>query len=162
VITSGGFLSVVDLCLYLIAKTVSQKIAHDMGRMLLADTVRQKQSVYAQSLVSRRVENAVFEEMENWIDQRLHLTFTLEDMAHHCKMSLRTFQRLFAQTYGTSPNKFLQLRRIEKAKHLLQTSTLSTQEVIETIGLSDIASFRKLFQRELGMSPAAFRKRMAG
>jgi transcriptional regulator GlxA family with amidase domain len=161
VITAGGYFAVIDLALHLVARSSSKDLAHQIGSVLLADSVRQKQSVYAQALVSDLSGNPAFMMLDAWIAQRVHLAPTVAEMARHCRMSLRSFQRQFSQTYAMGPKKYLQLKRVEKAKALLADASLTVEAVLERLGLSDLAAFRRIFQREIGLSPSEYRRKLS-
>jgi transcriptional regulator GlxA family with amidase domain len=81
-------------------------------------------------------------------------------MAKAFFMSIRNFHRVFLHEFGLPPHRYLQLRRIERAQKLLENPRLSLKTVLDQVGVSDPVSFRKMFQRELGISPAAYRTRM--
>lgn len=160
IITAGGYLAAVDLVLAIISDTSNKKIAHEIGRLLLAESSREKQSVYAASLISQKDNTSPFYSLESWIEENLNREITIPMLAEFSNMSLRNFQRQFTDYYGVGPKSFLQLKRIDKAKMLLRDTRLSMESIVEKIGLIDVSSFRKLFQRELGITPAEFRKRI--
>lgn len=160
IITSGGLLSLIDLALYIIAQHCPAHFVHQLGQALLADSVRQKQSVYAQSLVLSAKENDRFANLEQEIGQRLATPFPVQEMASVCRMSIRHFHRTFLENYGVTPNKYLQLKRIEAAKTLLADSVLSIDEVAGRCGFSDNAFFRTVFSRETGLTPSQYRKKL--
>lgn len=157
-LTSGGYLAAIDLALYLIQRFHSKRLAHHLGQMILANSIKQKQSIYAQSLVSPRQIGSTFYNLEHWIEHNLSRRFSVCDLAQQSGMSLRSFQRHFTSEFGISPVKYLQLKRIDRAKTLLKVHRLSLGEILEDIGLSDPVSFSRIFLRELGMTPAEFRK----
>ncbi|WPU63582.1 GlxA family transcriptional regulator [Peredibacter starrii] len=160
VTTAGGYLAAVDLILNLVSETSNKKTAHEIGRLLLAESSREKQSVYATSLISHKDETSTFYALESWIEKNISKDITVPMMSDFSNMSLRNFQRQFTEIHGVSPKGYLQLKRIEKAKALLRDTRLSVDLIVEKIGLSDVSSFRKLFQREVGMTPAEYRKRI--
>jgi AraC-like DNA-binding protein len=51
--------------------------------------------------------------------------------------------------------------RIEESKQLLETSDEPVEEIAEKVGYQDIASFRRVFRRYVGVSPADYRRRSA-
>lgn len=160
VITAGGLLSIVDLCLHIVRNTAGSELARELGQTLLADTVRQKQSVYATKLVAAPRDAATFAALEQEIDKRGEENLTVPDMAAFCHMSLRSFHRRFQDNYGVSPIKFLQLRRIEKAKAMLAEKSLPLDAVAQRAGFADMAFFRTVFSRETGMTPGQYRRNM--
>jgi transcriptional regulator GlxA family with amidase domain len=76
-------------------------------------------------------------------------------------MSVRHFHRSFLKNYGVTPNKYLQLRRVEMAKEILADPNLSVEEAAERCGFCDVAFFRTVFSRETGLTPSGYRKRVA-
>jgi len=59
---------------------------------------------------------------------------------------------------GTTPIKYLQRYRIHQAKKLLKESGLSVTEIALKVGFSDSGYFSRVFHRETGLSPEAFRR----
>ncbi len=160
VITAGGYLAAVDLALHIIATTRSRRAAHELGQMMLADSVRQYQSIYALRLTAPPAERGALRDIDGWIESRLKASPTASDMARHCHMSLRSFHRKFREAYGLTPRKFVQLKRLEVVRQRLTDSGRSLEQILEEVGVSDVTSFRRIFQRELGRSPAEYRRRL--
>ena len=159
VVTSGGFLSAVDLVLYLIAKTSSLRLAQDVGRYVLAESVRERQSLYAYALAPR-AESGLLSGLPEWLEERLGGPVSVAAMAEAFFMSVRNFHRVFLQEFGIPPHRYVQLRRVERARDLLEDPRRSLKTVLDEVGVSDAVSFRRVFQRELGLSPAAYRTRV--
>jgi transcriptional regulator GlxA family with amidase domain len=159
-ITSGGLLSLIDLALYIISLHSSKEFTAMTGRFLLADTVRQKQSVYAQSLVGSPAGDSRFALLTEQINTQPEKHLEVSEMADMCGMSLRNFHRAFVKNFGTTPNKYIQLKRLERAKELLAETDMSIEETAGRVGFTDTSFFRSVFSRETGMTPTQFRKRI--
>lgn len=162
VITAGGYLATVDLALHIVAATSSPELARTIARMMLADSARQNQSVYALRLTEPAAARGELRHMDAWIERSLRDAPAAADMAKQCNMSLRSFHRRFREAYGVTPRKFLQLKRIEAVRRLLAESRRSVEQILADVGVSDVTSFRRVFQRELGYSPAELRRRLHG
>ena len=160
VITAGGYLAAVDLALHIIATTRSRQAAHELGQMMLADSARQHQSIYALRLAAPPVGRGALHDIDGWVESRLSAAPTASDMARHCNMSLRSFHRKFRATYGLTPREFLQLKRLEVVRKRLTESERGIGQILQEVGISDTVSFRRIFQRELGYSPAEYRRRL--
>lgn len=61
-----------------------------------------------------------------------------------------------------SPIQYLKVLRIEKAKHLLETSFLSVKEITHLVGLNDESHFVRDFKKAYGVSPTPYRVRFNG
>ncbi len=65
--------------------------------------------------------------------------------------------RVFQRTYGISPLGYVNALRLERAKLLLQDTSLSISEVAVRTGFDDPSYFTRLFTRRMGMNPSAYR-----
>jgi AraC-like DNA-binding protein len=83
---------------------------------------------------------------------------SLRDIADAACLSPYHFCRLFKRWLGTSCMKYLTNVRIEKAKQLLQDSSLSITQICFDIGFNDLTHFERVFKSQTGMTPSAYRK----
>lgn len=68
-------------------------------------------------------------------------------------LSARRFNDLFKGIFGTTPNRYLVTKRIDHAKSMLETQSLTVTEIAELCGFSDVYYFSKVFKQETGISP---------
>jgi transcriptional regulator GlxA family with amidase domain len=71
----------------------------------------------------------------------------------------RTLARKFQSALGMSPLSYLQSLRVARAKELLAASALPLEDIVTRCGYEDVSSFRKLFSRQVGMTPREYRSR---
>ena len=83
----------------------------------------------------------------------------MEVLVKEFALSMRNFIRRFKDATGQTPVQYLQNLRIEKAKHLLESSRQSFEAITQQVGYEDGNSFRRLFKERVGLSPMAYRKR---
>jgi len=74
-------------------------------------------------------------------------------------VSERTLARKFKVGLGMSPLSYLQSQRVARARELLESSKLPLDRIVEQCGYEDVSSFRKLFARQVGMTPREYRQR---
>ncbi|MDY4670365.1 MAG: AraC family transcriptional regulator [Oliverpabstia sp.] len=67
------------------------------------------------------------------------------------------FCRRFKEATGTSPTKYIRYLRLEKAQHLLHTTSENICDIALRCGFSDICYFSNCFKRQFGTSPSVFR-----
>lgn len=53
---------------------------------------------------------------------------------------------------------YMQALRVERAKALLENGRMSLEQITVEVGYDDVSSFRRLFAREVGLSPAQYRR----
>lgn len=68
-------------------------------------------------------------------------------------MSLSTFKKCFIKEYNENPNKFLQKKRLAKAKELLQQRKQKPSEMYLELGYKNLSNFRAAFKNEFGLTP---------
>ncbi|MGF6553724.1 AraC-like DNA-binding protein [Pseudomonas sp. S30_BP2TU TE3576] len=81
----------------------------------------------------------------------------ISEIAEHCNLSRSHFSRAFKKVTGHSPQGWLVMMKIEKAKSLLITSMPITDVVYEC-GFADHSHFTRTFSRLEGMTPRAWRR----
>jgi AraC-like DNA-binding protein len=84
---------------------------------------------------------------------------SLEQVAATVGVSLAHLQRSFRAAYGLSMLAYVQGLRLRRAQALLLEGELPVEAVAAAVGLASPSYFTRLFTRELGVSPAAFRRR---
>jgi AraC family transcriptional regulator len=93
-----------------------------------------------------------------YIEEHLEATVTLEQMAAAAHLSPYYFARQLKRATGLPPHQYLILRRVERAKQLLQTgSDFSLAEVAACAGFSDQSQFTHHFKRVVGVTPGQLR-----
>jgi len=92
------------------------------------------------------------------IQQNLYENLNIEDLAFLAGMSLSSFKRKFSSVFGTTPNKYITSKRLEKAQNLLTTSKMSIAEIAYECGFSDEGYFSKTFRKYYNSSPSELRK----
>jgi AraC-like DNA-binding protein len=71
------------------------------------------------------------------------------------------FIRTFRATFGETPHRYLQRRRVERAMFLLRESEDSVSEICLDVGFTSLGTFSRTFQRIVGESPTRYRARAA-
>ncbi|WP_084628632.1 helix-turn-helix domain-containing protein [Amycolatopsis nigrescens] len=69
------------------------------------------------------------------------------------------FSRTFRATFGETPHRYLQRRRVERSMFLLRESGRSITEICYEVGFSSLGTFSRTFHAIVGESPSAYRKR---
>jgi YesN/AraC family two-component response regulator len=80
------------------------------------------------------------------------------DLAQHVCISEDYLTYCFRQELGTTPMQYLQRYRVNQAKLLLKNSQKSITEIALAVGFTDSGYFSRVFNRQTGMSPEAFRR----
>lgn len=81
----------------------------------------------------------------------------LSELAAWVGVSPFHFQRLFKEFFGVSPHDYLRRRRLEVARTLIERDGMSVVEACFEVGFQSPSSFTRLFKREFGAPPSAFK-----
>jgi transcriptional regulator GlxA family with amidase domain len=69
------------------------------------------------------------------------------------------FIRAFRATFGETPHRYLQRRRVERALYLLRCTDRSITDICFDVGFASLGTFSKTFHLIVGESPTAYRQR---
>lgn len=97
--------------------------------------------------------------IEGYIESRLTEPLRLDALAEQTHLSVPQFTRVFRQAMGCSPMQFVTRRRVEKAAVLLSETTAGVAQVAEAVGYEDALYFSRVFKKQYGLSPKAYRAR---
>lgn len=94
-----------------------------------------------------------------YINKHFREKVNLMKYAEIAHLSLSRFSHLFTKTVGVSPYKYVLSLRIEEAKELLISSSMSVSEVAANIGIDEPSYFSRIFRKYTGCSPTEYRNR---
>jgi transcriptional regulator GlxA family with amidase domain len=158
VLTAGAALSHMDMALWLI-RQVSPVLAEITARYLVVDS-RPSQSAYAISDHLAQTDPLV-KKFERWARERLVDGFSLDQAARAVGTSKRTLTRRINNVLGRSPLSYFQDLRVERAVHLLRTSSDTVESIAATVGYADGVTLRNLIRRKLGRGVREIRSERA-
>ena len=92
------------------------------------------------------------------IEAHFREELTISELAGLAHYSDRQFLRLFKEATGCLPLQYITHLRLQAASLLLKDTDLTVTEIAGRCGYTDSGYFSKLFQREYGVSPKAYRK----
>jgi len=113
-----------------------------------------RKNIYPKEYLCDHIINA-----KNFIDQNFANNINLNGIAGEAYFSKFHFLRLFKLIYGQTPHQYLTGVRIKKARQLLQTG-LPVSEVCFLTGFESISSFKGLFKRYTGFTPASYQRQL--
>ncbi|WP_081761959.1 helix-turn-helix domain-containing protein [Saccharomonospora piscinae] len=80
-------------------------------------------------------------------------------LARIALMSSSHFTRSFRVTFGETPHRYLQRRRIERATALLRSPSITVTDVAARVGFDSLGTFSRTFRAVVGVSPTEYRAR---
>ena len=159
ILTSAGSAAGIDLCLHIIRKDFGTKTVNSVARRLVVSPHREGgQAQFIDKPVGDQGSPWLSQLLE-WVQVRLHTPLTVEQLADRAHMSRRTLNRRFAETTGTSPLDWITNLRVRQAKDLLETTTLSIEEIADRCGFGSAPTLRHHFRARVRLRPSTYRAR---
>ena len=104
-------------------------------------------------IIEKSVERVIRAMHENLGEQ-----ITIDDMARTAMFSKFHFSRIFQRVTGISPGRFLSALRLQEAKRLLLTTSMTVADISHLVGYNSIGTFSSRFRGSVGVSPTEYRQ----
>ena len=95
---------------------------------------------------------------KQYIHNHYQEQITLEEVSDYVGLTPAYFSVMFKKETEIGFAKYLINERIEGAKDLLRESTLSVADICRKVGYNDPKHFTRLFEKNVGVKPAVYRK----
>lgn len=106
---------------------------------------------------SRRMDQRV-QRVKTLIESRFDRELSVSEMARFVDLSVSHLQHLFKNDLDQSPAQYVQALRLERARELLETSTLSIKQILIRIGVKDRSNFERRFKLIYKLTPVQYRR----
>jgi transcriptional regulator GlxA family with amidase domain len=158
--TSGGGFSGFELLSAILIDIGFSKEEKLVRKLMVLPPARTSQAPYELDGIAGITDSDFIEKLERLAKKYLpDLSVVL--LARELHVSERTLARKFRDELSISPGKWIQEKRLLKAKILLESGSLSIDQVCMDIGFEDLSSFSRLFKKTTGMSPTEYKKHFA-
>lgn len=102
----------------------------------------------------------LFEQISHYIHQNYHLDHSVASLAEQFGVNRNRISYVFRRHSDMGPGEYLSRYRIERAKTLLLKSQATIQLVAQAVGIHDAYYFSRVFKKQVGCSPAAYRHQL--
>ncbi|GHJ49139.1 transcriptional regulator [Catellatospora sp. TT07R-123] len=158
ILTSAGVAAGLDLCLHVVRRDHGAEVANRAARRTVVAPWRDGgQSQFIERPMPE-AGDATTAATRAWALNRLGEPLDLPQLARHANMSVRTFTRRFREETGMSPGRWLTGQRVEHARHLLESTDLTVDQVAERAGFGTAVSMRQHLRASVGTAPLAYRR----
>lgn len=160
IVTAGGFLSWVDMGLFLVERILGQATKAKTARFVLSDAAGEARYFTGFAPPQIHGDKAVLKAQE-WVHMRDGRGVSLAAMATAAGLEQRTLLRRFASATGMTPIEYCRTVRIARARELLEGGEISQKQITASLGYKDVATFSRVFRKATGLAPGAYRKRFS-
>jgi transcriptional regulator GlxA family with amidase domain len=160
--TSAGVSAGIDLTLALIEEDYGHKVAIETARQLVMFIKRSGgQSQFSVPLAAQSDPSGKFGDLHVWIAAHIAEDLSVERLAEQAGMAPRTFARAYAEAHDRTPARTVEAMRMEVACRALEETALPLKAIAARSGYANEQSLRRVFQRQLGVSPIDYRARFS-
>lgn len=158
-VTAGGVMAWLDLGLFLVGRWLGPDAVSQTARHLLIDPRGREQKNYRSFRPALAHGDRAILSLQHWMEANTAADLSVEALAAHTGLAMRTFTRRFKAATGLPPNLYVQTLRVEKARGLLERGRGTVNEIAWAVGYADVSAFAKVFRSVTGLSASAYRKR---
>jgi len=159
IFTSGGAYSWLNLALYLIEKYAGRDIAILISKAFMIDIDRHSQSPFIIFAGQKDHEDHLIREAQEFIEKNYTEKISVDELASRFAIGRRNFERRFKKATSNTVMEYIQRVKIEAAKMKLEKGGENVNEVMYSIGYSDIKAFRTTFKKITGLSPVNYKNK---
>lgn len=109
------------------------------------------------ALSDRELTNRLMLRARDAMDRDHRSDLDIARLAGVACVSQAHFIRTFKATFGETPHRYLQRRRVERAMYLLRTAGDDVTDICMAVGFSSLGTFSRTFRDIVGESPMAYR-----
>lgn len=157
--TTAGVSAGMDLALALVEEDFGRELALIVARYMVMFLKRPGgQSQFSAHLAAQMSTKSQIQQAQEYVLENLTADLSVDALALRAGMSTRNFSRVFRRELKYTPAAFVDAARIDAARRMLSDTRTSLQRVARACGFGNVASMRRVFVRNLGISPHDYRK----
>jgi len=161
--TAAGVTAGLDLALALVEEDLGREIAKKVAAQLVMFFKRPGgQAQFSRKGEAAPVGRSALQEVQRWVAANPAEDLGVAALAARMQLSPRHFARLFKKEVGMTPADWVVQSRVGAARALLEAGHAAPKEVAGACGFADVDTFRRSFVRQVGITPAEYRKRYSG
>jgi transcriptional regulator GlxA family with amidase domain len=157
--TAGGSNSSLNLMLYLVEKFNGREAALYCTKLLQIDIGRTSQLPFILFQGQKDHRDEAIRKVQDFIETNIDEKVTVEYLAEKFSMSKRSFIRRFKKATSSVPIEYIQKVKIEYAKRGLELHRKNINEVMYSVGYTDVKTFRTTFKKVTGFNPIEYQQK---
>ena len=159
VVTGGGVLAWTDLGLGLTERFLGPSVMVETARYMNVDPPGREQRFYSDFDPRTKHGDEAILRSQRWLTTQRGQPVSVASIAAQACLEPRTFLRRFVKATGMKPTEYQQRLRMSRAREMLEFSRDSVSQVASRIGYEDVAGFRRVFRKIMGLTPSDYRRR---
>jgi len=157
--TAAGVTAGLDLALALVEEDLGRDVAKKVASQLVMFFKRPGgQLQFSRGGEANPAGRSALQDVQRWVLSAPGVDASLAALSARAGLSPRHFVRLFQKEIGLTPSAWVEKIRIDHARQMLESGERPKQAAA-ACGFNDIDTFRRAFQRQVGVTPAEYRRR---
>jgi len=115
-------------------------------------------SIVEYTRIRKTGQNKYILKVQDYIHEHYKEDINFQELADRIGVSYSYLRRLYNENLNMSMTDYLNTYRIEKAKNLIKNSNLTLQKIAESVGYSNLQSFKRYFKKYEGITPSEYKK----
>lgn len=136
----------------------SDVLLEALGTAIRIDLLRYLSLAREPVHTAQRLSSSHLRQVTDYIHTHLHKRISIRELALLVGSSERHFMRLFRAATGETVHRYVEQKRFNAAKRLLDESDLPLKQIAHRLGFSSRVGFTLAFQRFSGLSPRDYRR----
>jgi transcriptional regulator GlxA family with amidase domain len=158
--TAAGVTAGLDMALALVEEDLGREVATKVASQLVMFFKRPGgQMQFSRKGEAAPVGRSALQEIQRWVAANPAVDHSIASLAKRMEVSPRHFARLFREEVGMTPAAWVEAARIGVARKLLEEGHEAPKQVAVECGFTDADTLRRAFARQVGVTPAEYRKR---
>ena len=125
---------------------------------LMLDILQNRIQAEKQKSRTEKQYNPLAESTLLYLEQHFRENPSLDRIASDLNYSVPHICRVFKQNYNESIVNYLTKLKIDEALKLIELNNRSFREISDSLGFDNVAYFTRIFKKQTGMTPSAYRK----
>jgi transcriptional regulator GlxA family with amidase domain len=160
--TAAGVTAGMDLALALVEEDLGRDVAMAVAGQLVMFFKRPGgQMQFSRNGEAAPAGRSALQEVQRWVAANPAADHSVASLAQRMDISPRHFARLFHSEVGITPAAWIESTRVAAARRLLEDGRDTPKQVAVRCGFADADTLRRAFVRQVGVTPAEYRKHHA-
>lgn len=155
--TGGGAFSSANLILYIIEKHIGREASIFCSKIFQIDMGRNSQTPFIIFTGQKDHADEKIRTLQEHLEKNYQEKISVDELSRNYGIGRRSLERRFKKATGNTVIEYFQRVKVEAAKRELEKGFKTISEVMFDVGYSDHKSFRNVFRKYSGMSPADYK-----
>jgi len=156
--SAAGSAAALDLALHLVRLDHGEEAVNIVARRLVFPAHRPgDQRQFVDPPRPDAIGGPSLEALQQFVEERLHEVIPVPVLAAEVNMSVTGFHRWFKEAVGTTPQQWVILQRVGRARQLLEATDATVEQIAHHAGFGTSTNLRQHFRRTVGTTPTAYR-----